>query len=105
MRLLSVCTFCWRESPVSVGGKLKEAYYPAEALKELLVNAVIHRDYSLNDDIHVRIYDNRIEIQSPGRLPGYITRENILEERYSRKKYPDVTRCLHQCPTRQLGYR
>jgi ATP-dependent DNA helicase RecG len=63
-----------KDVAVSVGGKLRKAYYPSAALKELLVNAVIHRDYSLNDDIHVRIYDNRVEIQSPGRLPGYITK-------------------------------
>ncbi len=81
---------------VSVGGKLRPAKYPAAALKELLVNAVIHRDYSLNDDIHVRIYDNRIEIQSPGRLPGYITKDNILEERYARN--PNIVRCLHKLP-------
>ncbi len=85
-----------KDVSVNVGGKLRRASYPAEALKELLVNAVIHRDYSLNDDIHVRIYDNRIEIQSPGRLPGYVTRENILEERYARN--PNIVRCLHKLP-------
>lgn len=81
---------------VSIGNKLRPAYYPAEALKELLVNAVIHRDYSLNDDVHVRIYDNRVEIQSPGRLPGYITPDNILTERYARN--PNIVRALHKLP-------
>jgi ATP-dependent DNA helicase RecG len=75
------------------GSKL---HYPTEALTELLVNAVIHRDYSINDDIHVRIYDNRIEILSPGKLPGYITKANILEERYSRN--PNIVRMLHKLP-------
>jgi ATP-dependent DNA helicase RecG len=77
-------------------GKLVKLRYPAEAIKELLVNAVIHRDYSLNDDVHVRIYDNRIEIQSPGRLPGYITPNNIYDERFSRN--PNVVRMLHNLP-------
>ncbi|HEY9660103.1 MAG TPA: ATP-binding protein, partial [Allocoleopsis sp.] len=63
---------------------------------EILVNAVIHRDYSLNDDIHIRIYDNRIEILSPGKLPGYITPENIYEERFSRN--PNLVRMLHNLP-------
>lgn len=85
-----------KDVTVTVGGKLRPAVYPAEALKELLVNALIHRDYSLNDDIHVRIYDNRVEIQSPGRLPGYVTPENILEERYARN--PTIVRCLHKLP-------
>lgn len=63
---------------------LKSANYPIEALHEIITNAVIHRDYSINDDIHVRIYENRVEIQSPGTLPGHITIENILDERFSR---------------------
>ncbi len=70
--------------------------YPAEALKEILVNAVLHRDYSLNDDIHVRIFDNRIEVSSPGRLPGYMTRDNLYDERFSRN--PNIVRMLHNLP-------
>lgn len=77
-------------------GKLVKLKYPADAIKEILVNAVIHRDYSLNDDIHIKIYDNRIEIQSPGKLPGYITRDNIYDERYSRN--PNIVRLLHNLP-------
>ena len=78
------------------GGKLVKLSYPSEALKEILVNAVIHRDYSLNDDIHVRIFDNRVEVQSPGKLPGYMNLENLYEERFSRN--PNVVRMLHNLP-------
>jgi ATP-dependent DNA helicase RecG len=77
-------------------GKLIKLEYPPETLKEILVNAVIHRDYSLNDDIHVRIYDNRIEIQSPGKLPGYMSLNNLYEERFSRN--PNIVRMLHNLP-------
>ncbi len=62
----------------------KQIHYPTEALHEIITNAVLHRDYSISDDIHIRIYDNRIEIQSPGVLPGHITPQNILDERFSR---------------------
>jgi ATP-dependent DNA helicase RecG len=58
---------------------LTQAKYPPETIWEILVNAVIHRDYSISDDIQVLIYNNRIEISSPGKLPGYVTIENILE--------------------------
>lgn len=51
--------------------------YPERVIKEALTNAVIHRDYRLNKDIHVRIFDNRIEIESPGLFPGTITPANI----------------------------
>lgn len=78
------------------GDKLVKLSYPSEALKEILVNAIIHRDYSLNDDVHVRIFDNRIEIQSPGRLPGYMTRDNLYTERFSRN--PNIVRMLHNLP-------
>ena len=80
----------------SAAGKLVKLVYPEETLHEILVNAVIHRDYSVNDDIHVRIYDNRIEVLSPGKLPGYITPKNYLEERYARN--PNLVRMLHKLP-------
>ncbi len=78
------------------GDQMVKLNYPSEALKEILVNAVIHRDYSLNDDIHVRVFDNRVEVQSPGRLPGYMRVENIYEERFSRN--PNIVRMLHNLP-------
>jgi len=78
------------------GDQLVKLQYPSEALKEILVNAVIHRDYSLNDDIHVRIFDNRVEVQSPGKLPGYMNIENLYDERFSRN--PNVVRMLHNLP-------
>jgi ATP-dependent DNA helicase RecG len=58
--------------------------YPPETLHEIITNAVLHRDYSVADDIHIRIFDNRVEVQSPGRLPAHITPENILDERFAR---------------------
>ncbi|QAU46943.1 ATP-binding protein [Bradyrhizobium guangzhouense] len=65
---------------------LEKVSYPRESIHEIITNAVLHRDYSLNDDIHIRIYDNRIEVQSPGVLPAHVTVENILEERFARNQ-------------------
>jgi len=47
------------------------------ALEELLQNAIVHRDYSKNAPIRLMIFDNRIEIVSPGCLPNSLTIENI----------------------------
>lgn len=59
--------------------------YPLEAVRELLVNAVAHRDYNLQgDSIHINIFSDRLEIQSPGGLPGPVTLENLLAARFSR---------------------
>jgi len=51
--------------------------YPERVVKEAIVNAVIHRDYRLNRDIFVRIFDDRIEVESPGVFPGSITAATI----------------------------
>lgn len=58
--------------------------YPQQTLHEFIGNAVIHRDYSIKDDIHIRIFDNRIEFQSPGRLPANMTVKNLTTQRAAR---------------------
>ncbi len=59
--------------------------YPAFAVREALVNAVCHRDYRLRGrKIEVRMYADRLEVISPGGLPGFITVDNIVDEHYSR---------------------
>ena len=63
---------------------LEAIKYPPETLHEILTNAVLHRDYSIPVDIHVRIFDNRVEIESPGRLPGHVTVKNILQDELAR---------------------
>lgn len=50
---------------------------PERALKEAITNAVIHRDYHLKRDIEVRIFEDRVEIESPGLLPSNVTSYNI----------------------------
>lgn len=59
--------------------------HPFEAVRELLVNAVAHRDYSLQGDtIHLNIFADRLEVHSPGSLPGPVNLDNLLEARFSR---------------------
>jgi ATP-dependent DNA helicase RecG len=70
--------------------------YPAETLHEIITNAILHRDYSVADDVHIRIFDNRIEVQSPGRLPAHVTPRNILEERFARNG--SIVRILNKFP-------
>lgn len=50
---------------------------PERAVKEAITNAVIHRDYHLKRDIEVKIFEDRIEISSPGLFPSNITLYNI----------------------------
>ena len=52
--------------------------YPAEAVRETVVNALIHRDYLLaNTDIELAVYRDRMEVISPGKLPNGITPEHM----------------------------
>lgn len=61
--------------------------YPQAVLREAILNALAHRDYALaGATVDVTIWDDRIEIRSPGSLPGHITVDNIREEHYSRNR-------------------
>lgn len=51
--------------------------YPVRVIVEAITNAVIHRDYRLNSDIAIRIFSDRIEVESPGLLCGPVTVSNI----------------------------
>ncbi len=59
---------------VNALGKLE---IPKLAIEELLTNALIHRDYFVSAVIRIFIFDNRIELISPGHLPNNLTLENI----------------------------
>lgn|SRR5690625_30814 len=67
------------EASVDDGGRRTERWeYPREAVREAVVNAVAHRDYTISViDIELSIYSDRIEIISPGRLPNTVTVEKM----------------------------
>ncbi len=70
-----------------------EPALPEFAWLEAVVNALTHRSYSLHGDgIHVRQFSDRLEVQSPGRLPGLVRVENIKNVRFSRN--PHIARVL-----------
>ncbi len=67
--------------------------YPEFAWYEGIVNAVTHRDYSNSgEQILVKIFNNRMEISSPGKLGGFVTIDTIQVKRYSRN--PQIARAL-----------
>lgn len=71
--------------------------YPERVVKEAIVNAVIHRDYRLNRDILIRVFDDRLEVDSPGALPGSITPANIATAG-SKARNPLIVRTLRDFP-------
>ena len=63
------------------------AEYPIAVVREAIVNAIAHRDYSVRGEgIRLFMFSDRLEVYSPGRLPGHVTLENLVEERYSRNE-------------------
>lgn len=79
----------WSEMAISAvvkGLEREETFeYPQFAVREALVNAIGHRDYRLRGRrIEVRMFSDRLEVISPGGLPGFITVENIKDEHFSR---------------------
>jgi ATP-dependent DNA helicase RecG len=75
---------------------LEDLTYPDKALHEIITNAVLHRDYSIASDIHIRVFDNRVEILSPGSLPGHVTTRNILNEQFARNG--NMVRLINKFP-------
>ena len=56
-------------------------------MREAIVNAVAHRDYAIRgDDIRVLMFSDHMEVYSPGRLPGHVTLDNLVTERFSRNE-------------------
>lgn len=89
----------WEEMRVGavVNGLAREENlaYPRFAVREALVNAICHRDYRLSGRrVEIRMFSDRLEVISPGGLPGYITIDNIVEEHFSRN--PRIVGGLYQ---------
>lgn len=83
---------------------MEKVSYPEEALHEILTNAVLHRDYNVQSDVQVRIFDNRLEIESPGRLPGHVTLQNIIRTQFARN--PKIVRLINKFknpPNKDVG--
>jgi ATP-dependent DNA helicase RecG len=69
--------------------------FPPNAIREVIVNAVAHRDYLINAPIIVRQYSDRMEVTSPGQFVGGITADNILHHNPTHRN-PALVRIMHQ---------
>ena len=70
---------------IEINGIVHEERYelPERALRELIVNAAIHRNYQMSSSIQVAVFDDRVEISSPGSLYGTLTLEEAMSGRSS----------------------
>ncbi|HEY3372610.1 MAG TPA: RNA-binding domain-containing protein, partial [Prolixibacteraceae bacterium] len=72
----------WQESMEVSEGMFRKniPFFPIEVVRELVVNALVHRTYTTRGDIFINIFQDRLEIHSPGRLPYGVTPGNILSQ-------------------------
>lgn len=69
--------------------------YPEFVWKELIVNAITHRDYSIKGtDIQIKMFDDRLCVESPGTLPSIVRINNMREIHFSRN--PKIAEFLHE---------
>jgi ATP-dependent DNA helicase RecG len=82
-------------------------FYPFEALRELLINALAHRDWTRPSDVEISGYLDRIEIISPGALPNSMTVEKVLAGQRSARNHiiVDVLRDYGYVDARGMGVR
>jgi ATP-dependent DNA helicase RecG len=86
------------------GGKFETTpEYPEFAWQEAISNAVIHRAYSITGtDIQVKMFDDHLEVESPGKLPGLVRLHNLREIHFSRN--PLIARVMTEMKyMRELG--
>ena len=69
----------------SDGRFVNEEEYPEFVRQEIIVNAITHRAYSImGTDIHIKMFDDHIAVESPGKLPGMVRTDNMRYTHFSR---------------------
>ena len=83
--------------PARIDGLYREDMpeYPLVAVREAITNALAHRDYSISGQkVALRMFDDRLEVESPGGLAGPVTLQNLDQKRYSRN--PLLARLMYE---------
>jgi len=78
---------------------------PKEAIREIIVNAIVHRDYDSNASVQIDVFADRVEIMNPGGLPDELTVDDLLKEHLSVPVNPFLARPFYLAGyINQLGY-
>lgn len=101
-KLLGAATqFCFKHLNLSakvVSGqneRIEQLEIPPEALRETILNALVHRQYSKNGSVSLAIYDDRLEVTSPGGFPPGKTVEQIISEHESEPRNQQIAHVLY----------
>lgn len=78
--------------------RIDELLFPPTALREAIVNAICHRDYSIaGGSISIAVFDDRLEIWSLGKFPLGINAEALKREHESHPRNPTITGVFYRC--------
>jgi len=69
--------------------------YPVDAVREAVINAICHRNYTESGMVQMRIYDDRLEVWNPGTLPPGLTIEQLYQEHASHPRNPRLAGAFH----------
>lgn len=97
----------WKESTEISEGMYRRNIpaYSEKVVRELLGNALVHRQYTMRGDVFVNIYPDRIEVTNPGRLPLGVTPQNILHTTKKRNEHlANLFYALHLMEREGSGY-
>ena len=95
-----------RRAVVTAEGRLDRWEYPEEALRELVVNALMHRDYhplAHGTQVRIELYPDRLEIVSPGGLHGAVDRHKLLAEPVTSSRNAQLAKLLEDVEIPRSG--
>lgn len=91
-----------REETTAAEEKLE---IPKEAIREIIINAIVHRDYDSNASVQIDVFADRVEIMNPGGLPDELTVDDLVKEHLSVPVNPFLARPFYLAGyINQLGY-
>lgn len=83
-----------RSAKIEGSDRIEEFEYPIEAIREAISNAICHRDYRVNCNVQLRIFDDRIEIWGCGSLPEPLEVDDLKESHTSIPRNPLIADCF-----------
>lgn len=81
-----------RSAKIEDSDRVEEFEYPIEAIREAITNAICHRDYRINSNVQLRIFDDRMEIWGCGPLPNPLTVEDLKTTHESIRRNPLIAK-------------
>lgn len=90
------------EKHMKIGAKIEgtdrveKFEYPIEAIREAITNAICHRDYRINSNVQIRIFEDRLEVWGCGPLPEPLTVEDLKKPHESIRRNPLIAKCFYE---------